>query len=75
MLFTRKLSELLGDNSGIRINAIHPGVVNTEIFHSRSHDASRADEKPGLGEKVVRKVFESGMISVSTIIHFFAMLH
>lgn len=67
VLFTRKLATLLGNaDSGIRINAIHPGVVNTEIFHSRSHDPSRADEQPGMGEKVVRKVFESGMISVSS---------
>lgn len=65
VLFTRKLASLLGsEQSGIRVNALHPGVIATEIFHSRSHDDSNKDSQPGLGEKLVRKIFQSGMISM-----------
>lgn len=67
VLFTRKLAQKLGDpkqSNGVRINAIHPGVIGTEIFHSRSHDDKQKDSKPGLGEKIMRKVMQSETVAL-----------
>lgn len=66
VLFTRKLAQKLGDpkDNGVRVNVIHPGVISTEIFHSRSHDDKNPDSKPGLGERLVRKAFNSNLISM-----------